>query len=229
MRRIAAVLMAVCGLAWVGAAVAYAQPEAEGETPAAEAAEGGGAHAGGHEQHLGEGNATAGQDSPAEFKTDLAIYTFVVFLLLLAILGSLAWPKISQALEEREKRIEGSLAAAAAKHEDAKRLLAEHEAKLAGAAAEVRALLEEARRDAEATKAEIVNEAKTAAQQERDRALRDIDTAKDHALKSLAETSANLAVELAGKAIRETILPEKQAEIIRDALATLQSSSPSKN
>jgi F-type H+-transporting ATPase subunit b len=229
MRDFAAALMAVFGFAWAGAGIAYAQEPQEGENAAAESTEQGDPHAGGHPQHLGEGNATASQDSPADFKTDLAIYTFVVFLLLLGILSTMAWPKISQALEEREKRIEASIAAAAAKHEEAKRLLAEHEAKLAGAAAEVRALLEEARRDAEVTKVEIVSEAKTAAQQERDRALRDIDIAKDHALKSLAETSANLAVELAGKAIRETIKPEKQAEIIRDALAKLHSSNPSQN
>jgi F-type H+-transporting ATPase subunit b len=229
MRRIAALTIAVCGLAWAGAAVAHAQPEGDDESHAAGAEDHGDAHASGHAPHLGEGNASALQNDPSEIKTDLAIYTFVVFLLLFAILSTLAWPKISQALEEREKRIEASIAAAAAKHDEAKRLLAEHEAKLAGAAAEVRALLEEARRDAEATKAEIVSEAKSAAQQERERALRDIDIAKDHALKNLAETSANLAVELAGKAIRDTIKPEKQAEIIRDALAKLHSSSPSQN
>ena len=94
----------------------------------------------------------------------LAIYTFAVFMLLLAILSKAAWPKISEALAEREKRIEGAIADAAAKHEEAKRLLAEHEAKLAGAAAEVRALLEEARRDAEATKTEIVAEARDGGQ-----------------------------------------------------------------
>jgi F-type H+-transporting ATPase subunit b len=229
MRSFAAALMAVCGFFWAGAGMAYAQESHEGESAAAGSTEHGDAHAGVHAQHLGEGNATASQDSPADFKTDLAIYTFVVFLLLLAILSTMAWPKISQALEEREKRIEASIAAAAAKHDEAKRLLAEHEAKLAGAASEVRALLEEARRDAEATKADIVGEAKAAAQQERERALRDIDIAKDHALKNLAETSANLAVELASKAIRETIKPEKQAEIIRDALEKLHSSSPSHN
>jgi F-type H+-transporting ATPase subunit b len=100
---------------------------------------------------------------------------------------------------------------------------------LAGAAAEVRALLEEARRDAEATKAEIVSEAKAAAQQERQRALRDIDIAKDHALKDIAETSANMAVDLAGKVIRETIKPEKTQEIVREALSRLSDSAVSRN
>jgi F-type H+-transporting ATPase subunit b len=180
---------------------------------------------GDHAAHdLGHGNASAQLESPADFRTDLAIYTFVVFLLLLAILAKLAWPKISEALLEREKRIEANIAAAEAKHDDAKRLLAEHEARLAGAAAEVRALLEEARRDAESTKEEIIDEARAAAQVERNRAIRDIETAADHALKDMAETSANLAVELAGRVIRESINPAKQQELVRSALASLGAS-----
>jgi F-type H+-transporting ATPase subunit b len=176
------------------------------------------AEEGGHAHDPGHGNAGAELESPAEFRTDLAIYTFVVFIVLLAILGKLAWPKISAALEERERRIEANIAAAEAKHEEAKRLLAEHEARLATAAGEVRALLEEARRDAEAAREQILTDARKAAQAERDRAVRDIDTAANQALKNLAETSANLAVELAGKVIRESINPAKQQELVRHAL-----------
>jgi F-type H+-transporting ATPase subunit b len=167
---------------------------------------------------VAHGNAGEQLEDPTEFRSDLAIYTFVVFILLLAILGKLAWPKISAALEERERRIEANIAAAEAKHEEAKRLLAEHEARLATAAGEVRALLEEARRDAEAAREQILTDARKAAQAERDRAVRDIDTAANQALKNLAETSANLAVELAGTVIRESINPAKQQELVRHAL-----------
>jgi F-type H+-transporting ATPase subunit b len=211
-------------LAALWCAPALAQTDAadgEGAEPAAE-------HAGGHED-LGHGNATSDMESMTELRTDLAIYTLAVFLALLTALGIFVWPKISVALLEREKRIEGAIADAQAKHEEAKRLVAEHEAKLAGAAAEVKAMLDEARRDAEATKAEIVAEARAAAKQEHERAKRDIEVALDGATKHLAETSANLAVELAGKAIRETIQPAKQQELVREALVKLAAAAPSKN
>jgi F-type H+-transporting ATPase subunit b len=182
------------------------------------------AQEGGHGHDPGHGNAGEALDDPAEFRGDLAIYTFAVFILLLAILGKLAWPKISAALEEREKRIEANIAAAEAKHEEAKRLLAEHEAKLATAAGEVRALMEEARRDAETAREHILADARKAAQGERDRAVREIDMAANQALKNLAETSANLAVELAGKVIRESINPAKQQELVRHALERLNAS-----
>jgi F-type H+-transporting ATPase subunit b len=181
----------------------------------------GAAEHGGEHADLGHGNATASLESPAAFQTDLAIYTFTVFMLLLAILSKAAWPKISEALIEREKRIENDLASATAKHDEAKRLLAENEAKLAGAAAEVRAMLDEARRDAEAVKDSIVADARKGADQERQRAVREIELAADSAMRGLAEKSAGLAAELAGKAIRETITPAKQAELVKAALASL--------
>lgn len=188
---------------------------------------------GGHDDHahhdLGHGNAGASLESPAEFRTDLAIYTFAVFMLLLAILGKLAWPKIVAALEEREKRIEANIADAEAMNAEAKNMLAQHEAKLATAADQVRELLEEARRDAETTKAQIIAEAKDAADKERERAVREVDLAADRAMHKLVETSANMAVDWAGKVAKQTITPERQAEIVREALGKMANSSPSDN
>ncbi len=187
------------------------------------------AHAGGHAHDPGHGNAGAGLEDPGEFRGDLAIYTFVVFLLLLALLGKLAWPSIATALEEREKRIEGNIADAEAMQAEAKNMLAQHEAKLATAADEVRELLEEARRDAEHTKSQIIVEAKEAAGKERDRAVRDVDLAAENAMHRLVETSANMAVDLAGQVVKQNITPDQQAALVREALSKLASSSPSKN
>ncbi len=222
----------ICWLCWLtvfmvgawlaGASMAVAQDDHAAAVPAEHAAAE-------HAEEVGHGNATKAMGDVAAVAGDLSIYTFVVFLLLLAILSKAAWPKISEALLEREKRIEGAIADAQAKHEQAKQLLAEHEARLAGTAAEVRALLEEARRDADATKTQIVAEARDAAKAEHQRAQRDIEVALDAATKQLAETAANLAVELAGKAIRESINPAKQQELVREALARLAATAPSKN
>jgi len=227
MRNLVWLGMASAVLALGAASASWAQDH---ETAAEDASHASADHAaGGHHEDLGHGNATKLLEDPTELRADLAIYTFVVFLIVLAILSKVAWPKISVALSEREKRIEGAIADATAKHEQAKQLLAAHEAKLAGAAAEVKAMLDEARRDAEGTKAEIVAEAREAAKQEHIRAKRDIDMAVDAATKQLGEMSANLAVELAGKVIRETINPAKSQELVREALAKLSATAPSRN
>jgi F-type H+-transporting ATPase subunit b len=203
---------------------------ADPAAPPAEAvkAEHGAAAEHGEVGELAHGNASEKLEDAAEFKTDLAIYTFVVFLLLLAILGKFAWPPITKALEERERAITDNIAAAEARHEDAKRLLAEHEAKLAAAAGEVRALLEEARRDAEVTRKRIEAEGQKAAQDEVARAKREIERARDSAVQDLAVASANVAIDLAKKIIHEQLTPEKNNQIIRDAVAKFVAT-PSKN
>lgn len=195
---------------------AAAQPEGKTQLPAVaqEAA------------HEAEGHAE--KPNPMAFSPDLAIFTAIVFLILLAILSWFAWPQITAALDERERKIADNIAAAAARHEDAKRLLAEHEAKLAAAAGEVRALMEEARRDAESTRQRIESEGHKAAKDELDRAVREIGRARDAAIKDLAVSSANTAIELARNVIRVNLTPEQNNQLVRKAAAKL-AAEPSKN
>jgi F-type H+-transporting ATPase subunit b len=162
-----------------------------------------------------------GDPNPLAFSTDLAIWTLVVFILLFLILKKFAWPQITEALEERERKIAATISDANAKLEDAKKLYAEHEAKLAATAGEVRALLDEARRDAEHTKKSIEAEGEKAAKEALDRALREIDRARDASVQDLAVSSANVAIDLAQKIIREKLTPETNNQIVREAIAKL--------
>jgi F-type H+-transporting ATPase subunit b len=159
--------------------------------------------------------------NPMAFDPDLAVFSAVIFLLLVGILGKFAWPTITAALDERERKIADNIAAAETRNEESKRLYAEHEAKLAAAAGEVRALLEEARRDADLTKKSIEAEGQKAAKEELDRALREIHRARDASVQDLAVSSANMAIDLAQKIIREKLTPETNNQIVRDAVAKL--------
>ena len=177
------------------------------------------------------GDEHAGDPNPLAIDLDLAVWTGVVFVVLLMVLSKFAWPAIAAALDERERKIADNIAAAEAKHEDAKKLLAEHEAKLAATAGEIRALLEEARRDADATKRRIEEDGRKAAAGEVARAAREIERAKDAALHELAVTSANLAIELGRQVVHEQLQlsPDHRARIVRDALSKLAAATASKN
>ena len=180
-----------------------------------------------HDPHAAD--AGQGGPNPLAVDPDLAIWTGIVFLLLFFILSKFAWPQIAAALDARERAIADNIAAAKATNEEAKRLLAEHEARLAAAAGEVRALLEEARRDAEVTRARILSEAQKERQQELQRALREIELAKDGAIQELAISSANVAIELARKVVREKLTSDEQSLLVRSALDKLTATAPSKN
>ena len=173
--------------------------------------------------------AHADSPNPMEVDLDLAVWTGVVFVLMFLVLRAFAWPQIKTALEERERRIAETIAAAEALQEKARLSFEEHESRLAMTAGEVRELLEEARRDAEHTKSRIVAEARQAAEEERGRSLREIERAKDGAIQELAVASANVAIDLARKVVREQLTPDQQASIVRDALGRLAATTPSEN
>ena len=185
-------------------------------------------HAGAHE-HIGAGNAGLGLERPDEIKSDLAFFTFVVFLLLLAILWKFAWGPIVAALERREEKIAHDIAEAQRANEEAKQLLAQYELKLSAATNEVREMLEQARRDAEHAKQAILAEGKVAADAERVRALHDIEVATDQALESLAHRSAQLAVDLAGKILQSKLSSADHARLVSEAMAKFPSATPSTN
>jgi F-type H+-transporting ATPase subunit b len=167
-----------------------------------------------------------GGPNPLAFSTDLAIWTLVVFILLFLVLKKFAWPQITEALIERERKIEATIEAANAKLEDAKRVLADHDAKLAATAGEIRELLEEARRDAEHTRKSIEADGQKVAREELERARREIERAKDAAIKELAVASANCAIELARNVITVNLTAEQNNQLIREAVSKLE---PSKN
>jgi F-type H+-transporting ATPase subunit b len=166
--------------------------------------------------------------NPLAFRTDLALWTLFVFLVLFGLLSYFAWPQIAAALDERERKITDNIAASEARLADAQKVLAAHEAKLAATAGEVRELLDEARRDADHTRKKIEAAGHQAAQDELARAIREIDRAKDGAIQDLAVSSANIAVDLAGKVIRTQLTAEKNNELIREALEKF-AADPSRN
>lgn len=189
-------------------------------------------HGSGHAPEIGH-NAPAGVaqkdfESPAWFQTDLAVWSFAVFLALLALLTKFAWKPIMQGLEKREDGIARQIAETKASNEEAKRMLASYERRLSEASEEVRGMLEEARRDADTTRQSIVAEARKAAEEELARATREIQLAKDDALSQIAEKAGHLAVEVAGKFLRDKLGHDDQARLVRDSVASL-SNRPSVN
>jgi F-type H+-transporting ATPase subunit b len=157
--------------------------------------------------------------NPLDFKADLAIWTAVVFLLLLAVLWKFAWGPIAQGLDKREQGIADQIAQAERSNEEARRLLEEYQQKLADSEDEVRGIVEQGRRGAEQVGREIVEKARAEAQAEQQRSLREIETATAGALKELAERGAELAVRLAGKIVRAELKPADHTQLIEEAVS----------
>jgi F-type H+-transporting ATPase subunit b len=241
-RMLASFVLGVAIAAWAGsvsAPAAHGQEHTTAEAPtldqdAAEhgdAAHGDGAH--GDATH-GEHDAAHGahapvNTSPVEVDPDLAIATLIVFGILFVLLTKFAWKPIAEALDRRERLISEQIAAAERSQQEARRMLTEYEQKLAVAHEEVRGILDEARRDAATTGQEIVAKAAREAEAEKNRALRDIDTAKVQAVKELSEQSARLAVMLAGKIVSSELDQNRHSQLISDAMARFPAGNGERN
>ena len=159
--------------------------------------------------------------APSALQGDLAIWTAVVFLLLLWILWKFAWRPLAAALDKREHNVAQQIADAEAANQQAKQLLADYDRKLAAAGDEVRAILEQGRRDAEKLGREMLDKAKDEARAEQQRALEQIEAATDAAVSTLADRSAAMAVELAGKIVRAKLNPGDHARLIEEAVGEM--------
>lgn len=194
--------------------------QAEAEEPSAAPALAGTHSAAGAREAAGH-TASAGGLNPLDFKADLALYTVVVFVVLMVILWKLAWGPIVRGLDQRAQRIRNEIASAEKAHAQAQQLLAEYQARLAAAESEVRELLERGRAQAEQLSRELLERTRSETQAEKQRALREIDLARTGAIKELAEHSAMLAIELAGRILQARLDPAAHADLIRRAMEQL--------
>ncbi len=161
--------------------------------------------------------------NPMVVDPDLALVTAIIFVLLLLVLWKFAWGPLITAIDRRERHLKENLEEAERQHAQAKRLLADYQEKLTQAGAQVRALLEEARKDAELQKQKILDQAQATAQAEKERAVREIEAAKVTALRELGEKSVELAVDMAGRIVRDKISPEDRQRLIQESLKQLPS------
>ena len=172
----------------------------------------------GHGAHLGGDVAPATMD-PSEWKGDLALFSLFVFGLLFGALYVKAWPKISSALEEREAGIRRAIADAEKARIDSAEMLREHQAKLDSVHEEVKGILAEARRDAEHTKNEIIASATTEATNIKNRALADINLAKDQALHDLFDKMADQVAAATAQVVGRSVTGDDQSRFISEALS----------
>ncbi len=195
-------------------AQAHPEPAALATGHEAGAASEGGAHGGG-----------AGASNPLKAEPTLAIWTLLVFLCLLAVLGKYAWKPLLTALHERERHLQHTLDETERARSESEALLAEHRRQMARAADEVRALLDLARRDAQVTAEGMIRQAQEEAEAARQRAQRDIASARDQALAEIWQKTADMVVQTAGRVLASELSPDDHRRLLDAAIRELPAAS----
>jgi F-type H+-transporting ATPase subunit b len=171
-----------------------------------------------------ESHAEGGSESENNlFAGDLgnAVWTLVVFLLAVVLLGKFAWGPLLSTLQERESFIRDALTRAKSDREQAEARLAEYTTKLEEARAEATAIVEEGRRDAEAVHSKIEQTAREEADRMIERAKREIEVAQKTAVRELYEQSATLATEVAARVLKREVSAADHQRLIAEAIEQL--------
>ena len=166
-----------------------------------------------------------GAENPIEPQPSLAIWTVVVFLGLMFVLGKFAWKPLLEALHHREEHLEHVLHETEKARNEGERLLAEYKKRLDDAEDQVRALIDEGRKNALTLADEIIKKAQGESEATKQRAERDIANAKDQALGEIRKTTADLADTVAGKVLGRTLSGDDQRRFVESAVAELPASS----
>ncbi len=151
----------------------------------------------------------------------LILWTIITFVILLIILGKVAWKPLVKALQDREQSIRDALLKAEEAKKESERMLAENKAAMARANEEAARILKEGRDLAEQLKNEIVAKAHESAKSMMTQAKEDIQREKETALLQLKNEVADLAITAAEKILDETLDEAKQKKLVDKVLQTM--------
>ncbi len=161
---------------------------------------------------------------------DLMIWTIVIFVLLFVVLrfvklpgaSAPAWVMMVQGLRKREQSILQAIEDAKRAREDAEQMKLQYQNELQKAQDQVRAVIEEGRRNAQQIAEEMVSKAKTEVQAERDRLRREMEMARSQALRDLTGWAAQLATLISAKALSRHMNMEGHRRLGDEALADME-------
>jgi F-type H+-transporting ATPase subunit b len=151
----------------------------------------------------------------------LMIWTLIVFGVTMILLWRLAFPRITEALDRRQKDIEDSIDSAQRTREEAEQLLTEYRQRLSDARSQSDEIVQRARQAAETHERESKEHARELASEASARAARDIEAATQRAMQELRLQVADLTVMATEKVTRKVLDQADQRRLVDEALGEL--------
>jgi F-type H+-transporting ATPase subunit b len=156
------------------------------------------------------------------------IWTLIAFGVTMWLLGKVAFPRISEALDRRRKAIEDSIDHAEQTRREADELLEEYRARLREAREQADDIVVRARRAADS----LNDQAKAQATQQREDLLaaarRDIEAETRRSLEEIRKEVANLTVTATEKVTRKSLTDDDHRRLIEEALGEVDFSTLSR-
>ncbi|WP_297207587.1 F0F1 ATP synthase subunit B [uncultured Brachyspira sp.] len=146
----------------------------------------------------------------------IIIWTWITFLLVLAILGASTWKIILKGLNARADKIQEDLEEAEKTRENAKKSLAAYREQIDNAKAEASSIIENARIEANRVRYKIINNAREEAEANKNKILSEIDRSKEEAVNSVRKQAVDIAIVMAETILKRNINKEDNQALINE-------------
>jgi F-type H+-transporting ATPase subunit b len=166
-------------------------------------------------------NEAAPKTNLLSLKSGLMFWTLVVFLILFFILGKFVFPKITAAVEAREKALEDAIEGAKRDREEAAKYLEEQRAAIEAARNDAAKILAEGRSTGEKLRTEMMEETRVQQQDMLDRARREIEAERNRAIAEMRREAVDLAIAGASRVIEKNLDQKSNRDIVEKFLSTI--------
>jgi F-type H+-transporting ATPase subunit b len=151
----------------------------------------------------------------------LMLWTLAAFGLTLLVLKMLAFPKIAEALDRRQRAIEESIDNADRLKSEGEALLAEYRARLKEARVQADEILARARKAADAQEAAALTAGKTQREEMLEQTKREIQAETRRAIQDIRNEVADLTILATEKVTRKSLTDDDQRRLVEEALSEL--------
>lgn len=142
------------------------------------------------------------------------VFQLIMFIILLTALKKVAWGPLMGIMKQREDHISGQIDAAEKSRAEANNILEEQRALLKEARQEAGSLIENAKKQGEVQREEIVAAARHESERIKEAAKFEIEQQKEKAVSAIREQVASLSVMIATKVIEKELTAQDQEKLI---------------
>jgi F-type H+-transporting ATPase subunit b len=149
----------------------------------------------------------------------LMIWTVIAFVITMAVLKRFAFPKISDALEERAQKVAKNIEESERTRKEADELLAEYRERLKEAREQADDIVARAKRTGDKARADATDEGKAKREELVAAARKDIEAETRRSLEGIRKEVAELTVLATEKVARKTLTADDQKRLVEEALS----------
>nr|WP_154749648.1 F0F1 ATP synthase subunit B [Planomicrobium sp. YIM 101495] len=147
------------------------------------------------------------------------IVTLVIFSLLMLLLKKFAWGPLMGVMQQREELIASEIEAAENSRQESHKLLEEQRAILKDASTQAQQIVENAKKQGEVSREDIITTARAEAGRMKDAAVQEIANEREKAIAAVRDEVVALSLLAASKVLDKEISEEENRQLINETIA----------